>query len=130
MDGLIGSRIPDKEERTEGCDFPERIHIEKIVRHDQAEHGGQEEEDHEEEERPPVLHIQMLPVEYGHVPQGVNGNEAADDAGNEDHNDSQVIDAEIPYGPGVAAGVELKGHDEAELEDTQRAVRYRRYRTQ
>ena len=39
VDGLIGTGIADKKERTERCDFPESVHVQEIVGHNQAKHG-------------------------------------------------------------------------------------------
>ena len=96
VDRFICLRVADQEEGAERRDFPEGVHEEQIVRHDEAKHRRKEEEDHEEEETATVRDLRMLSMVLRHVAQGVHRDESADDAGDQDHDDGKVIDDEIP----------------------------------
>ena len=61
----------------------------------------------------------MLPVIHRHVPQRIHRNQTADDAGNENHDNGQIVDIEIPHRPGIAACMKLKGHDQEKLGKSQ-----------
>ena len=121
MNRIVGAGVTDQKEGAQARDFPEGVHVEKVIRHDQAEHGREEKEDHEEKESTIVLDAHMLSVVLRHVAQGVHRNEAADDAGDQNDDEGKIINDEIPGHIDLIAHVILEGGDDEKLEEPQGA---------
>ncbi|OPY27418.1 MAG: hypothetical protein A4E31_01169 [Methanomassiliicoccales archaeon PtaU1.Bin030] len=82
--GLVRPSVADEQEGAQGGDVPEHEEPQQVVGQNGTVHGPQEKQHRREEPRAPGVVL--------HVLQGIDGDDGADQAGDEDHDDRQVID--------------------------------------
>ena len=116
---LLCAVVPDEEEGTERGDLPEQQDQRQAVGKKHAEHRAQKNELYEEEERPPVAIFPVMRVVCLHVPEAVDGDEAAHHSDDHAHDEGKLVGGESVFRRDAASVQDLRCDGKPGLEESQ-----------